>query len=62
MSGLDALAVALSQWRSAIFAHQGDAESRALTDARMTQHIELLRGISMTLAGVAPDSLRQYPL
>ena len=62
LSGLDALAVDLSKWQPAILAHQDDMELRGLTEDRIMQHMELIRGIRMALADAAPESLHKYPL
>ena len=62
LSGLDALAADLSKWQPAILAHQDDMELRGLTEDRITQHMELIRGIRMALADAAPESMHKYPL
>ena len=62
LSGLDALAADLSKWQPAILAHQDDMELRGLTEDRIMQHMELIRGIRMALAGAAPESMHKYPL
>ena len=62
LSWLDALAADLSKWQPAILAHQDDMGLRGLTEDRIMQHMELIRGIRMALADASPESMHKYPL
>ena len=60
--GLEELMGDLRQCRPTILADADELDSRGMTDARLTRHMQLLQSVHMTLSGVIPDeNFRQCP-